>query len=186
MVESMDANEFRITVTLLKPCTQLKVMGRTWKFGSNIDTDAIIGGKYLVINEPSELAKHVFENVRPEFAENVRSGDFVIADENFGCGSSREHAPIALKASGIEAVIAKSYARIFFRNAINIGLKVVECQEADKIDDKDELEIDYEKGILTSKTKNVDYEIKKFPDFLQRIIEKGGLVEYGKELYSAQ
>ncbi len=160
-------------------------MGRAWKFGSNIDTDAIIGGKYLVINEPSELAEHVFENVRPEFAESVESGDFVVADENFGCGSSREHAPIALKASGIEAVIAKSYARIFFRNAINIGLKVVECQDADKIEDGDELEVGYDKGILTDRTKNVDYEIKRFPDFLQRIIEKGGLVEFGKELYKA-
>ncbi|MFP3908358.1 MAG: 3-isopropylmalate dehydratase small subunit [Archaeoglobaceae archaeon] len=159
-------------------------MGRAWKFGSNIDTDAIIGGKYLVINEPSELAKHVLENIRPEFAGSVEAGDFVVAEENFGCGSSREHAPIALKASGIEAVIARSYARIFFRNAINIGLKVVECQEAYKIDDKDELEIDYEIGILTNKAKNEEYKIKKFPDFLQRIIEKGGLVEYGKELYS--
>lgn len=160
-------------------------MGVAWKFGSNIDTDAIIGGKYLVINEPAELAEHVFENVRPEFAENVESGDFVVADENFGCGSSREHAPIALKASGIEAVIARSYARIFFRNAINIGLKVVECQTADRIEDGDELEIDYDRGILSNKTKNVDYEIKRFPDFLQRIIEKGGLVEFGKELYKA-
>ncbi|MFO7968295.1 MAG: 3-isopropylmalate dehydratase small subunit [Archaeoglobaceae archaeon] len=161
-------------------------MGRAWKFGSNIDTDAIIGGKYLVINEPSELAKHVFENLRPEFAENVGSGDFVVADENFGCGSSREHAPIALKASGIEAVIAKSYARIFFRNAINIGLKVVECQDADKIEDGDDLEIDYDRGILIDKAKNVDYNIKKFPNFLQRIIEKGGLVGFGKELYTSR
>lgn len=160
-------------------------MGRAWKFGSNIDTDAIIGGKYLVINEPSELATHVLENVRPEFAENVGSGDFVVADENFGCGSSREHAPIALKASGIEAVIARSYARIFFRNAINIGLKVVECQDAHKIEDGDELEIDYDRGILTDRTKGTDYQVKRFPDFLQRIIEKGSLVEFGKELYKA-
>lgn len=164
---------------------RLKTMGKAWKFGSHIDTDAVIGGKYLIINEPSELAKHTFENVRPEFAEKVEPGDFVVADENFGCGSSREHAPIALKASGIEAVVAKTYARIFFRNAINIGLKVVECQDADKIDDGDELEIDYDRGVLTDKTKDVDYEIKKFPDFLQKIIEKGGLVEFGKELYKA-
>ncbi len=109
-------------------------MGKAWKFGDDVDTDVIIQGKYLVINEPEELAKHVFENIKPEFAKAVKKGDFVVAGENFGCGSSREHAPIALKATGIEAVIAKSYARIFFRNAVNIGLKVLECKDADKIE----------------------------------------------------
>jgi 3-isopropylmalate/(R)-2-methylmalate dehydratase small subunit len=159
-------------------------MGKSWKFGDDIDTDVIIQGKYLVINEPEELAKHVFENLRPEFAAGVKEGDFVVAGENFGCGSSREHAPIALKASGIEAVIAKSYARIFFRNAINIGLRLVECEEVDSIQDGDELKADYENGVIINKTQDRTYGIKKFPDFLSKIIEKGGLVEFGKELYS--
>ncbi len=157
-------------------------MGRAWKFGDDIDTDVIIQGKYLVINEPEELARHVFENLRPEFAKEVRKGDFVVAGENFGCGSSREHAPLALKATGIEAVVAKSYARIFFRNAINIGLRVLECQETDKIDDGDELEVDYERGIIYNKTKGEEYSINPLPDFLKEILEKGGLVEFAKSL----
>ncbi len=157
-------------------------MGRAWKFGDSIDTDVIIQGKYLVINDPNELAKHVFESIRKEFAENVKPGDFVVAGENFGCGSSREHAPLALKATGIEAVIAKSFARIFFRNAVNIGLKVVECKETDKIDDGDELEIDYEKGIVFNKTKGEEYRINPLPEFLREIMEKGGLVNYCREL----
>jgi len=157
-------------------------MGRAWKFGDDIDTDVIIQGKYLVINEPEELAKHVFENLRPEFAREVKKGDFVVAGENFGCGSSREHAPLALKATGIEAVIAKSYARIFFRNAINIGLKVLECKDVDRIDDGDELEIDYEKGVIYNKTKGEGYSINPLPDFLKEILDKGGLVEFAKSL----
>ncbi len=157
-------------------------MGRAWKFGDDIDTDVIIQGKYLVINEPEELAKHVFENLRPEFASEVREGDFVVAGENFGCGSSREHAPLALKATGIEAVIAKSYARIFFRNAINIGLKVLECKDTDKIEDGDELEVDYEKGEIYNRTKGEAYPINPLPDFLKEILEKGGLVEFAKSM----
>jgi 3-isopropylmalate/(R)-2-methylmalate dehydratase small subunit len=156
-------------------------MGRAWKFGDDVDTDVIIQGKHLVINEPEELAKHLFENIRPEFSSQVKKGDFVVAGENFGCGSSREHAPIALKASGV-TVVARSYARIFFRNAINIGLKVVECEKADRIDEEDELEIDYSRGVIINKTKDEEYEIKKFPEFLERIIEKGGLIEFGREL----
>ncbi|WP_456329873.1 3-isopropylmalate dehydratase small subunit [Archaeoglobus sp.] len=157
-------------------------MGKAWKFGDDIDTDVIIQGKYLVINEPEELAKHVFENLRPEFAREVKKGDFVVAGENFGCGSSREHAPLALKATGIEAVIAKSYARIFFRNAINIGLKVLECKDVDRIDDGDELEVDYEKGVVYNKTKGEEYSINPLPDFLKEILDKGGLVEFAKSL----
>lgn len=157
-------------------------MGRTWKFGNDVDTDVIIQGKYLVINDPAELAKHVFENIRPEFAKKAEKGDFVVAGENFGCGSSREHAPLALKATGIEAVIAKSYARIFFRNAINIGLKALECAETDKIDDGDELEVDYERNTIINKTKNEQYKINPLPDFLKEILEKGGLVNYCKSL----
>lgn len=161
-------------------------MGRAWKFGDDIDTDVIIQGKYLVINDPDELAKHVFENVRPEFAENVREGDFVVAGENFGCGSSREHAPIALKACRIEAVIAKSYARIFFRNAINIGLKAIECGDVDRIDDGDELEIDYERNVIINKTKGEEYPFTPLPDFLKEILEKGGLVNYARSIYGGE
>lgn len=159
-------------------------MGRAWKFGDDIDTDVIIQGKYLVINDEKELAKHVFENIRPEFAKDVRKGDFVVAGENFGCGSSREHAVIALKATGIEAVIAKSYARIFFRNAINTGLKVLECKETDKIDDGDEIEVDYSRNVVINKTKGEKYKINPIPEFLREIIESGGLINYCKKLIS--
>ncbi|RUM33679.1 MAG: 3-isopropylmalate dehydratase [Archaeoglobus sp.] len=159
-------------------------MGRAWKFGDDIDTDVIIQGKYLVINDAEELAKHVFENVRPEFASSVRSGDYIVAGENFGCGSSREHAPLALKATGIKAVIAKSYARIFFRNAINIGLRVVECRETDRIDDGDNVDIDYKRGVVVNKTKGEEYPINPIPDFLNKIVEYGGLVEFGRSMVS--
>lgn len=159
-------------------------MGKAWKFGDDVDTDVIIQGKYLVINEPEELAKHVFENIKPEFAKAVEKGDFVVAGENFGCGSSREHAPMALKATGIEAVIAKSYARIFFRNAVNIGLKVLECKDADKIEEGDELEVDYVNGKIVNKSKNEEYPINPIPEFLRQIMDKGGLVNFCKELYA--
>ena len=159
-------------------------MGRVWKFGDDVDTDVIIQGKYLVINDADELAKHVFENLRPEFAKGVKPGDFIVAGENFGCGSSREHAPLALKATGIEAVIAKSFARIFFRNAINLALRVIECKEADRMDEGDEIEVDYRRGILTNLTKGEEYRITPLPDFLEQILEKGGLVEFSREMYS--
>jgi len=121
--------------------------------------------------------------VREEFSKKVKKGDFIVAGENFGCGSSREHAVIALKAAGIECVIAKSYARIFFRNAINTGLSVLECEEVDRIDEGDELEINYEKGIIINKTKKENYKIKGLPEFLKEIIKCGGLIEFGKKLY---
>ncbi len=157
-------------------------MGRAWKFGDDVDTDIVIQGKWLVINDPEELAKHVFENVRPEFAKEVKPGDFVVAGENFGCGSSREHAPLALKATGIEAVIAKSFARIFFRNAVNIGLRVIECKHTDKIDDGDEIMVDYGRNVVVNETKGEEYPITPIPDFIKQIIEKGGLVNYCREL----
>ncbi len=158
-------------------------MGRAWKFGDNIDTDVIIQGKYLVINDPEELSKHVFENLRPEFSREVREGDFVVAGENFGCGSSREHAPIALKACKIEAVIAKSFARIFFRNSINIGLKVLECRETERIDDGDELRVDYDSGEIVNLSKGERYRFNPIPDFLKEIIDRGGLVNYARSIY---
>ncbi len=158
-------------------------MGRVWKFGDDVDTDVIIQGKYLVINDPKELAKHVFENIRPDFPKNVKNGDFIVAGENFGCGSSREHAPLALKATGIEAIIAKSYARIFFRNSINIGLNVIECKEVDRIEDGDELEVDYKKGVIFNKKKDEKYTFRPLPDFLRMIVEKGGLINFAREIY---
>ncbi len=156
-------------------------MGRAWKFGDDVDTDAIIPGKYLVINDPKELAKHVFENVRPDFAKSVKKGDFVVAGENFGCGSSREHAPLSLKALGVY-IVAKSYARIFFRNAINIGLPAFECKYTDKIDDGDLLEIDLKRNMIINRTKEEEYKINPVPEFLREIIEYGGLIEFCKRV----
>lgn len=156
-------------------------MGRAWKFGNDVDTDAIIPGKYLVINDPNELAKHVFENVRPDLTKNVKKGDFVVAGENFGCGSSREHAPLSLKALGVY-VVAKSYARIFFRNAINIGLPAFECKYTDEIKDGDELEIDLNRDVIVNRSKNEEYKINPVPDFLKEIMKCGGLIEFCRKV----
>jgi 3-isopropylmalate/(R)-2-methylmalate dehydratase small subunit len=156
-----------------------KIKGKVWKFGDNVDTDAIIPGKYLVINQSKELAKHAFENVRLDFATRVKKGDIIVGGENFGSGSSREHAPLALK-ENISVIIAKSFARIFFRNAINIGLPVLEC-DTTEIDEGDILEVDLNKGIVFNKTKNRAYDVSPLPMFVRRIIESGGLVNYIKE-----
>jgi 3-isopropylmalate/(R)-2-methylmalate dehydratase small subunit len=156
-----------------------KIKGKVWKFGDNVDTDAIIPGKYLVINQSKELAKHAFENVRPEFAARVKKGAIIVGGENFGSGSSREHAPLALK-ENISVIIAKSFARIFFRNAINIGLPVLEC-DTTEIDEGDILEVDLNKGIVFNSTKNRTYDVSPLPMFVRRIIESGGLVNYVKE-----
>ena len=158
--------------------------GRAWKFANDIDTDAIIPGRYLVINEPGELAGHLFEGVRPEMAGEVKDGDIVVAGENFGCGSSREHAPLALKGAGIKAVVAKSFARIFFRNAINIGLPLFICPDVDKIADGSELEIDMAGGIIENRSRHESYRTTPLPDFLQEIVEAGGLVEYTRRRVS--
>jgi 3-isopropylmalate/(R)-2-methylmalate dehydratase small subunit len=154
--------------------------GRAWKFGDDIDTDAIIPGRYLVINDPEELALHLFEGVRTEMAVQVRQGDFVVAGDNFGCGSSREHAPLALKGAGISAVVAKSFARIFFRNAINIGLPLFICSEVDGIRDGDPIEIDMAQGIIHNLSSGKSYKTTPLPQFLREIVEAGGLVEYTK------
>jgi 3-isopropylmalate/(R)-2-methylmalate dehydratase small subunit len=153
-------------------------IGRVWKFGDNVDTDAIIPGKYLVLNSSADLAKHAFENVRPNFASQVIKGDIVVGGENFGCGSSREHAALALK-DNVSVVLARSFARIFFRNAINIGLPVVEC-DTTEIEDGDVLHVDLEKGNIYNKTQNKEYTIIPFPPFIKNIIEAGGLVQYVK------
>ena len=152
--------------------------GRAWKFGDDIDTDAIIPGRYLVINDPQELAVHLFEGVRPEMAGKVRQGDHVVAGENFGCGSSREHAPLALKGAGVKAVVARSFARIFFRNSINIGLPLFICSEVDKIADGAKIEVDMAGGVIFNQSRNESYKTTPLPDFLREIVDAGGLVEY--------
>lgn len=156
----------------------MQIRGRVWKFGDDIDTDVIIPARYLMTIEPSELAAHVMEDVDPEFAQKVQPTDIIVAGKNFGCGSSREHAPIAIKAAGIGAVVAGSYARIFFRNAINIGLPIIECPEAiDEAEDGDILEIDTDEGdVLNTRTGSV-YTSHPFPEYIQQIIDAGGLME---------
>lgn len=156
--------------------------GRAWKFGDDVDTDAIIPGRYLVINDPLELAEHLFEGVRPDMAAQAKKGDIVVAGENFGCGSSREHAPLALKGAGIDAVVAKSFARIFFRNAINIGLPLFICPEVERINDGDLIEIDMGQGLIRNQTRGESYKTTPLPEFLQQIVEAGGLVEYTRRL----
>lgn len=156
--------------------------GKVWKFGDDIDTDAIIPARYLNTSEPLELAKHVMEDADREFPSKVRQGDIIVAGKNFGCGSSREHAPIAIKAAGIQAVIAKSFARIFYRNAFNIGLPIFESVEAaEDIREGDEIEIDADTGIIKNLTKGREYKAKPIPPFMQELIGAGGLIEWVKK-----
>ncbi|ODS40223.1 3-isopropylmalate dehydratase small subunit [Candidatus Altiarchaeales archaeon WOR_SM1_SCG] len=158
---------------------QEKIKGCAWKFKDDINTDDIIPAKYLVTADPKELAKHAFENTRPEFAKNVKPGDIIAAGYNFGCGSSREHAPRALMGAGISCVVAKSFARIFFRNSINIGLPLVECDIF--AGDGDEVAVDFKEGTVKNLTKNKEFKFKSLPEFLLNLIESGGLVEYTKK-----
>lgn len=156
----------------------MKAQGTAIKYGDNIDTDVIIPARYLNTTDHAELAKHCMEDIDKEFVNKVKSGDIMIGGANFGCGSSREHAPIAIKASGISCVIAKDFARIFFRNSINIGLPILECEEASKdIDEGNEIAIDFDTGIITNITKNKTYQAVAFPPFMQDIINAGGLIE---------
>jgi len=155
------------------------IKGFVHKFGDNIDTDVIIPARYLNLTDNSELAKHCMEDIDKNFIKNVRKGDIIVAKENFGCGSSREHAPIVLKENGIELVIAKSFARIFYRNAINIGLAILECSECvDCSDSSDVIEVDLSKGIVKNINKNKTFAANAFPDFISEIIKNGGLVNY--------
>lgn len=157
----------------------MKTQGRVFKYGDNVDTDVIIPARYLNTSDPQELAKHCMEDIDIDFPKNVNKGDIIVANKNFGCGSSREHAPIAIKASGISCVIASTFARIFYRNAINIGLPILECEEAVKgIDAGDEVEIDFGTGTITNKTKNETYKAQPFPEFMQKIIAADGLIKY--------
>ncbi len=156
--------------------------GRVWTFGENIDTDAIIPARYLNTSDPGELAKHVMEDADKDFSSKVKKGDIIIAQANFGCGSSREHAPIAIKAAGIQAVIAKSFARIFYRNAFNIGLPIFESEEAaDKIGQGDEIEADADNGVIRNITKGEQYTARPIPSFMQELISVGGLIEWTKK-----
>ncbi|WP_048199208.1 3-isopropylmalate dehydratase small subunit [Methanocella arvoryzae] len=159
---------------------------KVWKFGDDVDTDAVIPGRFLIINDPRELAKHAFEGVRPEFREKVKPGDVIVAGENFGCGSSREHAPLALKGAGVRCVIAKSFARIFFRNSINIGVTLLECPDTDKISEGDVLEIDEKKGVILNKTKKEKYRVTPVPEFLAEIVQSGGLIEYARKMVDSR
>lgn len=151
---------------------------KCWKFGDNISTDEIIPVQYMVVVDPHELATHVMENIRPGFAQSFKPGDIILAGENFGYGSSREHAALALKGAGAGAVIASSFARIFYRNALNIGLPVIICPEAaEGSEEGDSLEIDLDKGFITDLTRNKNYSFSPFPAFIQNIIQNGGLIE---------
>ncbi|MCX5781393.1 MAG: 3-isopropylmalate dehydratase small subunit [Elusimicrobia bacterium] len=154
--------------------------GKAHKYGSNVNTDEIIPARYLNSSDPAELAKHCMEDIDKDFIKKMEKGDFIIAENNFGCGSSREHAPISIKAAGVSAVIAKSFARIFFRNAINIGLPILEFDSVEKIKSGDELEIDLGTGEIKNLTRNESYKTQLFPDFMQEIIKRGGLLEYIK------
>ncbi len=161
--------------------------GKVIKYGDNVDTDVIIPARYLNTSDPAELAKHCMEDLDKEFLNKVKKGDIMVAAKNFGCGSSREHAPIAIKASGISCVIAETFARIFYRNAINIGLPILECPEASKdIEDGDEVEVDFDKGVIVNITKDKVYKSTPFPKFMQEIIAKNGLIEYIKAMKSGQ
>ena len=157
----------------------MKLKGRAWKFGDDVNTDEIITAIYLNTTDPKEMAAHCMEGIDPDFTEKLAPGDIIVADKNFGCGSSREHAPIAIKSSGISCVIAKSFARIFYRNSINIGLPILECEEAaSKISEGDQIEVDLASGRITNLTKNETYQAQPFPEFMQQIIAVGGLMNY--------
>lgn len=157
----------------------MKANGTVFKFGDNVDTDVIIPARYLNSSDPKELALHCMEDIDKEFVNNVKKGDIIVANKNFGCGSSREHAPIAIKAAGISCVIAETFARIFYRNAINIGLPIIECPEAAKaIEAGDEVEVDFDSGMIYDKTKGTEYKGQAFPEFMQKIIKAEGLVNY--------
>ena len=153
--------------------------GIVFKFGDNVDTDVIIPARYLNSSDPAELAAHCMEDIDKDFIKNVKKGDIIVADKNFGCGSSREHAPIAIKAAGVSCVIAETFARIFYRNAINIGLPIIECKEAVReIENGDEVSVNFDTGVITDITKNTTYQGQAFPEFMQKIIAAEGLVNY--------
>lgn len=160
----------------------MMIQGKTWKFGANVDTDAIIPARYLNTSLPEELAKHCMEDADPGFSAKVSPGDIIVAEKNFGCGSSREHAPIAIKASGVSCVIAPTFARIFYRNAVNIGLPIMECPEAVAgIKEGDVVEVSTDTGAIKNITTGAIFQAAPFPEFMQKIMAAGGLMAYVKE-----
>ena len=157
----------------------MKALGHVFKYGDNVDTDVIIQARYLNSFDPQELASHAMVDIDPEFAGKVQPGDIIVARKNFGCGSSREHAPLCLKTAGVSCVIADTFARIFYRNAINIGLPIIECPEAaEGIDAGDQVEIDFDSGRIYNRTKGTEFQGQAFPPFMQELISAGGLVNY--------
>lgn len=163
----------------------MKLKGKVHKFGANVDTDAIIPARYLNISDAEELAKHCMEDIAPDFLTKVEPGDIIVADSNFGCGSSREHAPLAIKAAGVSCVIARSFARIFFRNAINIGLPLLECGDAvDNTAEGDILEVDLATGVIVNLTNSRTFTARPYPEFMMGIMAAGGLIEYTKKKLS--
>lgn len=155
--------------------------GKVWKFGDNIDTDIIIAARYLNTSDENELAKHIMEDADPKFSSKISNGDIIVAGENFGCGSSREHAPLALKAAGIGAIVAKSYARIFYRNSFNTGLLILEISETDEINEGDQLKIDIDSGVIVNLSTKKEYKFSPIPEFMQELLKSGGLIEYAKK-----
>ncbi len=163
----------------------MPLKGKAFKYGSHIDTDAIIPARHLNLVEPADLARHCMEDIDAGFVSRVKNGDIIVADINFGCGSSREHAPVAIKASGVSCVIAKSFARIFFRNAINIGLPLLECEEAvDNIKAGDTVEVDLASGAITNLSSGKTFTSKAYPEFMMQIVQAGGLVEHTRKKLS--
>ena len=156
-----------------------KFTGKVWVLGDDIDTDIIIPTEYLALKTIDDMKQYGFSPLRPELAGQIQKGDIIVAGKNFGCGSSREHAPIAIKAAGVSCVIAETFARIFYRNAINIGLPIIECPEASKgIDEGDEVEVDFDSGMIYNRTKGTEFKGQAFPEFMQKIIKAEGLVNY--------
>ncbi len=158
------------------------IKGKIWVFGDNVDTDVIIAARYLNTSDSDVLAKHIMEDAVPNFYDKISKGDIILAGENFGCGSSREHAPIALKAAGISAIIAKSFARIFYRNSFNIGLPILECDSLDEAKENDTCSIDMNDGIITNITQETKHSITPIPEFMQELLNVGGLMEYAKTI----
>ncbi len=157
----------------------MNAKGRVFKYGDNVDTDVIIPARYLNSSDPAELATHCMEDIDRDFVKNVQKGDIMVANKNFGCGSSREHAPIAIKAAGVSCVIAETFARIFYRNSINIGLPILECPKAAQaINAGDEVEVDFDTGLITDVTTKETFQAQPFPEFMQKIIKAEGLINY--------
>jgi 3-isopropylmalate/(R)-2-methylmalate dehydratase small subunit len=156
------------------------ITAKVWKFGDNIDTDLIIAARYLNTSDPKELASHVMEDADPDFVKNLSRGDVIVAGENFGCGSSREHAPIALKEAGVSAVVAKSFARIFYRNAFNMGLPIFTLSEVDQISEGSQIKIDSENGKIVNLDREIAFKFTPIPPFMQELVSCGGLINYAK------